>query len=266
MAFRRSALHSKTLANRLLAAGFALAWLCVASAQETTAAPAVPANAASTATSAATGAVYPSAAEPAAQPATSAAAVPLQIPSQTPTTAPPSALRTPSKPAPAVPAGLFSASRGNWKSLSPIQQQALAPLAGEWDAMDSARREKWLAIGNKYAAMTPAEQARMQVRMRDWVKLTPQQRRSVRQSYTSSNNLDAGQKTVQWQQYQQLSEAQKLQLAKQKSGATPPVTAVSRVKTRTAPLLPIAPPPMLEAGIPALVPNNGTGPANAAGH
>lgn len=132
--------------------------------------------------------------------------------------------------------------------------------------MDSARREKWLAIGNKYAAMTPAEQSRMQVRMRDWVKLTPQQRRSVRQSYTSSNNLDAGQKTVQWQQYQQLSEAQKLQLAKQKSGTTPPVTAVSRVKTRTAPLLPIAPPPMLEAGIPALVPNNGTGPGNAPGH
>jgi len=75
--------------------------------------------------------------------------------------------------------------------------------------MEDARKEKWLAIGNRYARMTPAEQLRVQDRMREWVKLTPVQRRAVRENYTRANKLNADQKSAQWKEYQQLSDEQK---------------------------------------------------------
>jgi hypothetical protein len=130
----------------------------------------------------------------------------------------------------------------SWQALTTAQQLALVPLAGEWDSMDSLRKEKWIAIGNRYARMSPAEQNRIQTRMRDWIKLTPEQRRTVRQSYASTKKWDADQKSAQWQQYLQLSDEQKAQLAKQKLSQIP-VTAVTRAKPKPKPLLPIPPEP-----------------------
>jgi hypothetical protein len=100
-----------------------------------------------------------------------------------------------------------------WTDLTPAQQQALAPLSGEWDKLNSARKSKWLVIGNKYAAMTPDEQQRVQARMREWVKLTPEQRRMARESYTRAKKLDPNQKSEHWEKYQQLPEEQKKKLA-----------------------------------------------------
>jgi len=156
----------------------------------------------------------------------------------------------------------------SWQALTTAQQLALVPLAGEWDTMDSLRKEKWIAIGNRYARMSPAEQTRIQTRMRDWVKLTPEQRRSVRQNYASTKKLDADQKSVQWQQYLQLSDEQKAQLAKQKLSPVP-ATAVSRARNRSKPLLPIAPakPPVAALGSvtsPAVLPAPSVSPAPSA--
>lgn len=104
----------------------------------------------------------------------------------------------------------------NWNELTLAQQHALAPLVGEWNKMEFPRKEKWLVIGNKFTAMQPAEQERMQERMREWVKLTPAQRRSARESYARAKKLNADKKSAQWKQYQQLSEEQKKKLAQNK--------------------------------------------------
>lgn len=142
----------------------------------------------------------------------------------------------------------------SWQALTTAQQLALVPLAGEWDSMDSTRKEKWIAIGNRYARMSPAEQTRIQTRMRDWVKLTPEQRRTVRQSYVRSKKLDANQKSTQWQQYQQLSDEQKAQWEKQKLSPVP-ATAVSRARTKPKMLLPVPPKPASSgAAVPATAP------------
>ena len=118
---------------------------------------------------------------------------------------------------PAVPKTMKKTdSKPTWNELTPAQQQALAPLLGEWDKMESGRKEKWLVIANKFAAMKPAEQDRLHERMRDWIKLTPAQRRAIRESYARAKKLDAQKKSAQWQQYQQLSEEQKKKLAQAK--------------------------------------------------
>lgn len=153
-----------------------------------------------------------------------------------------------------------------WTELSAIQKQALAPLSPEWDKMSELGKKKWLGIADRYATMKPDEQARLQERMRDWVKLTPEQRMSARENYAKSTQLKPEHKSAQWQQYQQLSEEEKKRLAdenqKKKSvtnlpsesvknpkilapikvGPTPTTTSAPAVKVITPPAAVIAAP------------------------
>ncbi len=100
-----------------------------------------------------------------------------------------------------------------WAELSAAQKLALSPLQHEWDGMPGLRKKKWLEIAQRYATLKPEEQARMQERMREWVKLTPEQRMAARENYAKTHKLNAEQKSVQWQQYQQLSDEEKKRLA-----------------------------------------------------
>ncbi len=140
-----------------------------------------------------------------------------------------------------------------WSELSPAQQQALAPLANEWDKLDSLRKNKWLAIGNRYATMKPTEQQRMQERMHDWVKLTPEQRRIARESYARAKKLNPEQKSAQWEQYQQLPEEQKKKLAadaaSKKRVATLPSNAAHPGHSKTVPPIKSAPKPVIERSV-----------------
>lgn len=101
----------------------------------------------------------------------------------------------------------------SWNNLSSAQQQALGPLAKEWPAMSSDRQKKWLLFADKFQKMTPEDQARTQGKMADWFKLTPEQRLAARENYIRSNKLQPDQRTHKWEEYQQLSEEQKAQLA-----------------------------------------------------
>ncbi|MFN7085879.1 MAG: DUF3106 domain-containing protein [Burkholderiales bacterium] len=98
-----------------------------------------------------------------------------------------------------------------WTELSPAQQQILAPLAAEWEKMDTTRRKKWIAIAERYPKMKPQEQERLQTRMKAWAALTPEQRREAREKYQAVRKLPPEKrKEVQqrWQQYQQSLAAQ----------------------------------------------------------
>lgn len=100
-----------------------------------------------------------------------------------------------------------------WVELSAQQKLAIAPLSPEWDRMDETQKKKWLKIANKYPAMKPDEQARVQERIRAWVKLSPEQRMQARENFARTTQIKPEQKSAQWQQYQQLSDEQKKQLA-----------------------------------------------------
>ena len=74
-------------------------------------------------------------------------------------------------------------SRPVWAQLTAEQQQILAPLKTDWDALDRERKLKWIGIAKRYPNMKPTEQQRVQNRMQAWAKLTPQQRRQARETY-----------------------------------------------------------------------------------
>lgn len=102
-----------------------------------------------------------------------------------------------------------------WQDLKPEQQQALSPLAADWDKLDAARKKKWIELTRHYSSLAPDQQARMQERMREWAKLSPEERRVARESYSRVKKLEPEQKNEQWEKYQQLSEEQKNKLAEE---------------------------------------------------
>lgn len=94
-----------------------------------------------------------------------------------------------------------------WSLLSAQQKAILTPLAAEWDKLDHVRRKKWLGIAERYPAMKPEEQRRMQDRMREWANLTPEQRAKVRDSYKEFSQLPSEQKQTvkqKWEAYSSL--------------------------------------------------------------
>lgn len=137
----------------------------------------------------------------------------------------------------------------NWVELTAVQQHVLAPLEPDWDKLKPATRKKWLEISGRYVNMTPAEQERLQARMRGWVTLTPEQRRIARENYARANKLDTEQRALRWQQYQQLSEEKKKELAEQATPLHKRVTTMPPAhlnKNNTAAPVKLAPPAATE--------------------
>lgn len=111
----------------------------------------------------------------------------------------------------------------SWAELSPEQRQLLAPLAREWDSLDGASRRKWLGIAKRYPTMKPEEQARVQRRLQEWIRLTPEQRNQARTQYKGLKDAPAAQKQVlreKWEQYKELPEEEKKRLAEKAGRVT----------------------------------------------
>lgn len=146
----------------------------------------------------------------------------------------------------------------SWIDLTPEQQMTLKPLAAEWGTLDAPRRAKWLGIAKRYPAMTEIEQRRVQTRMADWVKLTPDQRKDAREQFRKIGKLPPAKREVvtqQWAEYQQLAPEVKKNLAAETKKKTDKIEPRSRAKTAQAkkpPAIaePLVPPPALSSVIP----------------
>ena len=109
-----------------------------------------------------------------------------------------------------------------WAELSPANKAALAPLASQWDQLDSQRKQKWLGIAQRYPKMPPAQQERVQQQMGAWASLTPEQRRIAREQYKSLKQLPPERRAVRekWQEYQQLPPEKRRELARKGENAS----------------------------------------------
>lgn len=164
----------------------------------------------------------------AAQPAVPASAA------NTPVTGKPSLAPPPVKPA---------ISRPTWAELTPMQQQALKPLASSWNAINEGQKRKWLEISKNYPSLPPEGQATMHSRMNDWVMLSPQQRAQARLNFGKtkelSGQLTPEEKKAKWETYQALSAEEKQKLAAKASpkptGAATAVKPVAPQKLAAVP-------------------------------
>ncbi len=112
-----------------------------------------------------------------------------------------------------------------WAELSPAQQNALRPLAGNWDNLPAGQKRKWLKMSDNLGSAAPTEQAKAQERMGQWQSLTPQQRAQARLNFAETREITDGltpeQRQAQWQAYQLLSPEEKRKLAANARGLPP---------------------------------------------
>lgn len=144
-----------------------------------------------------------------------------------------------SAPARAKPA----ASGPSWSELTPVQQQALAPLVSSWNTdMSEAQKHKWLEISRNYSALSPEGQATLKSRMNDWASLSPQQRAQARLNFGKtkelSRQLTPEEKKAKWEAYQALSPEEKQKLAAKSPKPTGAATAIKPVAPQKLTTLP----------------------------
>jgi hypothetical protein len=148
-------------------------------------------------------------------------------------------------------AGVAAASlaQPSWAELNPQQRQILAPLAGEWDQLESYRRKKWVGIAQRYPTMTPEEQARIRQQMTTWVHLSPEERKLARERYRTLKKAPPEKQAAtrqKWEEYKELPPEEKRLLKEQAARTLPKKAAQKSVKATAVPKPPIIPPP--EAG------------------
>ena len=116
------------------------------------------------------------------------------------------------------PAGAWAASETpgsgpSWSSLNAEQRGVLGPLSKDWDSMDADRKQKWLEVANRYPTMPAARQERLQQRMGEWARMTPQQRTEARTNFQRSKQLPSEERQAQWEAYRALPPEQRKALA-----------------------------------------------------
>lgn len=106
-----------------------------------------------------------------------------------------------------------------WAELTASEQQALAPLRGEWTSIDELGKRKWLQIAARYPAMSEADQARLQARMVEWTKLSAQERSKVRLQFLEARKIPTTNRQADWKAYQALTPEERKALAARASRA-----------------------------------------------
>lgn len=113
-----------------------------------------------------------------------------------------------------------------WASLTPTQRQALKPLERDWPSIDGPRKSKWLEIAARYPSMSVQDQERLQGRMTEWARMTPQERTQTRLQFQGAKQVPAQDRQASWEAYQALPEDERRELANRGK----PVGAASAVK------------------------------------
>ncbi len=96
-----------------------------------------------------------------------------------------------------------------WVDLTSAQQQVLQPFAAQWNTYPQNEKRSWVKLADRFKNMTPDQQAKLQVRMRDWSGLTPEQRMRARSNYGIANKATQEQRVAEFEQYKELTPGQR---------------------------------------------------------
>jgi hypothetical protein len=71
----------------------------------------------------------------------------------------------------------------SWIQLTPMQQEALNPLAAQWGSLPAKLQNNLLLTTKHYTRLTQDQKQRFHSRLEKWSKLTPEQRERARNKY-----------------------------------------------------------------------------------
>jgi hypothetical protein len=133
---------------------------------------------------------------------------------------------------PAATAAKADAGGPTWNELAPSHRQVLAPLANDWNGLDSRSKERWIDVAGRFPKMPPDEQQRATQRMGEWAHMTVQQRTQARTVFQETRSLSKEEREARWKAYQALPEEKKRELAAKRAAApasgAPSTTAFAR--------------------------------------
>ena len=124
-----------------------------------------------------------------------------------------------SAPAPTAAAVKPDAGGPLWSDLSAPQRKVLAPLATDWNGLDSRSKERWIDVAGRYHKMKPDEQQRANQRMGEWAHMTVAERTQARMNFQEASSLSKEEREARWKAYQALPEEQKRELAAKRVAA-----------------------------------------------
>lgn len=138
----------------------------------------------------------------------------------------------------------------DWARLNPQQRSVLAPLERDWSRVSPAQQQKWLDVADRYNTLPANEKTRVQERMSEWSKLSPQDRARARLNFQEARQLGREERQQQWNAYRALPPEQRRELAERSRPApgaparAPRASAddVATVKSNVV-RAPAAPPP-----------------------
>jgi hypothetical protein len=155
---------------------------------------------------------------------------------------------------PAAAAAPAAERSSSWTSLTPAQRTTLAPLEHEWGNIDPLRQRKWLEIALRCPRLSVEEQERVQQRMAEWARMTPQERGRARVQFQETRQLSAQERQAGWEAYQALPAEEKRELAQRAVPATPRIAASATEASAKSSIVRIpAGPPVLKPVGPTLM-------------
>jgi hypothetical protein len=119
-----------------------------------------------------------------------------------------------------------------WAELSPAHRKVLAPLAGDWNALDARSKERWMDVAGRYPKMAPDEQQRANQRMGEWARMTVAQRTQARMNFQETRSLSKEEREARWKAYQALPEDRKRELAAKRAAAPASATSANAAVVR----------------------------------
>lgn len=117
-----------------------------------------------------------------------------------------------------------------WSELTSDQQAVLAPFEPQWNGWSAVEKRGWLKLAERVPKMSDEQRERMDERIREWAKLTPEQRRLARQNYRLAKRLDPDERQAQWERYRELTPEQRAVL---RTSGTTSNTAARHAGART---------------------------------
>jgi hypothetical protein len=129
---------------------------------------------------------------------------------------------------PSKPPSPAAASGPAWSALTPAQQSALAPLRKDWPAIDAPRKQKWLEIAARFPSMPRQEQQRIQDRMNEWARMSPEERGRARLQFQEARQIDPRERQARWDAYLALPAEERRALSK--SASTVPKASAAGIR------------------------------------
>jgi hypothetical protein len=101
----------------------------------------------------------------------------------------------------------------DWEALGAGQRAALAPLQPGWERLSDEQRGQWLAVADRFPTLSAVERQRLQARMLDWARRSPDERGAVRLQFHEAQRWSPQERQDRWREYQSLDPQARLILA-----------------------------------------------------